>query len=367
MTARQQQLGIMREIHRIMQTYLLSKHGETGEKRPIPDGALTESNWFWAYGQVLNRAVELPWRGNVTKLAVVPLLDVLNHANAPACTAELVYRWGGEGEREGQGEGESEGRGGGGAGVERGQESRVDVVLARNVRAGEEITVSFGAFSSTSHEHAPPQQQLEAGPERPLHSGGLSNTQLLVHYGFAVPVNTHEVVALDAGLGAEPDDAALPLKRTIIEQNSLDTSALVNTTGELPPLFLQALRTKHLSDMDLRVLERFKYDFHPRNGFFSLQNELKVHLLLVSSLEDLLKTYPTTLRQDQSLGQSLLQAASYRPAEQNMHHVHAYHAGIKRVVHFIILRSLATIQALFSKLADRWGVVCVCVCVCVCV
>ena len=142
---------------------------------------------------------------------------------------------------------------------------------------------------------------------------------------------------------------------------------------------MQALRAKHLAARDLDRLEQLKLAFRSEHGYFSLQNELRVHLQLAASLEDLLVSYSSKLKDDKALWQtelnrflslaklgavgglapSALRSSAYSPSSAFLSPPNylasiAYRQALKRVLHSLVLSSLGSVRELFASLSDRW-------------
>jgi hypothetical protein len=116
-------------------------------------------------------------------------------------------------------------------------------------------------------------------------------------------------------------------------------------------------------------LERFNFSFDVKNGFFSLQNEMRTHVQLLASLEILLSQFPTTLVDDLKLLNSgaLLVSGLLVPFPRLSRALHslyppqgpelppvAYRIAVKRVIHTTILRSFAQLERVFTELSRRW-------------
>jgi len=170
---------------------------------------------------------------------------------------------------------------------------------------------------------------------------------------FSLPVNAFEYIELDSGMNDKSmadDPNLIDKKRKIMLLNGLPEKARIGADGVLPEEFLHSLRCKQLSDEDVRHLSQWKYKFLPANGFFSVQNELKVHTELTSSVEALLQAYPTRVRQDLDLLENLVHDPLYR----NLRYVVSYRLSIKRILHALVLRSLSAIDRLFGDVVRRW-------------
>jgi len=175
----------------------------------------------------------------------------------------------------------------------------------------------------------------------------------MLQFGFSLPVNAFEYIELDSGINdnAMSDDPhMLDKKRKIMQLNNLPPRARIGADGMLPEDFVHSLRCKQLSEEDVRHLSRWQYEFLPSNGFFSVQNELKVYTELTSSVEALLQAYPTTLRDDLDLLERLMRD----PLDRTMRYVVSYRLSIKRILHALVLRSLSAIDRLFSDVVRRW-------------
>lgn len=136
--------------------------------------------------------------------------------------------------------------------------------------------------------------------------------------------------------------------------NDLDHGALVGIDGKLPPEFVHALRAKHLSVEDILHLEKNEYEFLPEHGYLSLQNELKWHLQLVVSVENLLSVYPTTLLDDIALLDKTLMSGGRGAHASHTVHALSYRVTLKRILHALILRSLDDVSHLFHNISTHW-------------
>lgn len=105
---------------------------------PFPSSAAAPTHIQWGFGCVRSRAFSL----GPDRFAVVPFLDAANHADADPARPAAAYRF-----VEGEGTGVDDG-------------DRVELVMLRGVRVGEEVTVSY------------------TGPE------GATNRRLMAQYGF---------------------------------------------------------------------------------------------------------------------------------------------------------------------------------------
>eukprot|EP01006_Ploeotia_vitrea_P043349 TRINITY_DN66720_c7_g1_i2.p2 TRINITY_DN66720_c7_g1~~TRINITY_DN66720_c7_g1_i2.p2 ORF type:complete len:314 (+),score=163.29 TRINITY_DN66720_c7_g1_i2:1050-1991(+) len=219
------------------------------------------------------------------------------------------------------------------------ESSVVKVIAARDLIPGEELLISY------------------SGKDVPM-----TNTQLMAQYGIALARNDYESIRLDLGLSTLPRDELSQHRDHVIKSNQLETEATIRMNGVIPPGFLQALRAKELTAQDFRHLAQFEYRFKPENGYFSLQNELRVHLQLLGSIETLL-THPTTLQQDVAKLVPQPDKQQEQEQEQTQHVVDkasdeyqilAYRVALKRVLHVIILRSFQLVRDLFMDLSKRW-------------
>lgn len=301
----------------------------------FPAGAFTEAWWNWAYATVMNSAFRLAAavpaercdasgscevvEQAVGTLALLPLASDMNYANPRHATAELVVVPGAAAASAGEG---------GAAPPSLGPGTVVRVVAARELAEGDELLLAYGGEPMT-------------------------NTELLVQFGFALPVNEAEGVRLDLGLddpSLEREDPLLRHRQHIISANGLATSTVVRLDAAVDPLFMHALRAKELFDADIRGLARLDYAFSPEVGYFSLQNELRVHVQLLGSVEGILSGYPTTLREDMALlaagGAGLSPAAAQAVA---------FRVAVKRVLHATMLSSFDRLRAVFDGLVGRWG------------
>jgi len=387
LAARNQQLDTITESYLAFDEILKS---QTKYSTLFPSG-FTEKWYRWAYGVVLNQAFEVPVRDvhgvQGALLVLIPVLNHVNHANPPYFNARLV--WNNEATQKvplphehtpGSPDHTPAPMTGYGS---------LSFIAARDIRSGEEITFTYGSMSAVplmilnettlnvSHPELHHHDAVESHTSRQKASNssdeahftddsffqplGLSNSQLLVHYGFALPANEFERVALDVGLDAESEMVAehhydmVELKRQIIDLNDLDHGTLVGLDGRLDAYFIQALRTKHLTAEDLHHLAANEYEFSPEHGYLSLQNELKWQLQMVVSLENLLATYPTTLQTDLTDLRTTLNTYGRSAHSNHTMHAVAYRVTLKRIVHALILRSLHNIHELFLNVSTNWS------------
>jgi hypothetical protein len=375
--ARSQQLDTITESYLAFDELLKSKP----EYATLFPSGFTEKWYRWAYGIVLNTAVEVPVRDEEgvqgALLVLVPAFNHLNHANPPYYNAKFTWNEdpailahlhapmdpnvkkpfpAGHGS--------------------------ISLVAVRDIKAGEEITITYGSLSAipllvanqsalanSTHEEAAIGRDKHHNDTTESHFTtesffqqlGLSNSQLLVHYGLALPTNEFERVALDIGLDSdalgveEHHWEVMELKRQIIDLNDLDHGTLIGLDGRLDQFFIQALRTKHLTAEDLAHLAGTEYEFSPENGYLSLQNELKWQLQLVVSIENLLTAYPTTLAADLEHIRTMLYTQGRAAHGSNVLHALAYRVSLKRVLHSLILRSLQNINDLFLNISTQWS------------
>ena len=382
--ARGQQLDTITESYLAFDELLKSKP----EYASLFPSGFTERWYRWAYGIVLNTAVEVPIRDEEgargALLVLVPALDHINHANPPYQNAALRWNYDDAADAAAVEAGKAfvaSGPNPDGShrhGVSRGSGS-LSLYAVRDLKAGEELVITYGSLTAiplltnttkNSTEHTEQQgRQRHSGETNESHftadsffqQVGLSNSQLLVHYGLALPSNEYERVALDIGLDADTVGVAehhydvLELKRQIIDLNELDHGTLVGLDGRLDPFFIQALRTKHLTQEDLAHLSVNEYEFSPEHGYLSLQNELKWQLQLVVSIEGLLTAYPTTLQADVAQMHTLLHAHGRGAHGNNLLHSLAYRVSLKRVLHSLVLRQLHNINELFLNISAGWA------------
>jgi len=385
----------------------------------FPKGTLTQESYLKAYVTVLNHAIEIPavqsaeahtisdWIKTVLEsatspsdasssaddsiLALAPVLQFINHANPELSNTYLTTVFPVA------------------AGL---APLAIRLRATRDIAAGEELTISYGSFyqyhrilarAKAAKKSPEIAEKLKASLNEPttfenhdarevrLEPAPLSNTQLLLQHGISLPVNTAEAIALEAGidnnnptptpgpngerLGPETPELT-NMRKELIRRNHLNTTALLTMTdGPSSPehgSFLQALRTKHLSERDMKRLLESNIEFHPRFGYFSLQNELRVFLGLASSLEELLLSYPTMLKDDKQdwlneakafLAQrnalcakaedrAACVAARVPPARLS---ALAHRQALKRVLHTLVLDSLHSVRNLFASLRERWS------------
>ena len=125
-------------------------------------------------------------------------------------------------------------------------------------------------------------------------------------------------------------------------------NAVIRLDGKVPASFLQALRAKELGPQDVEMLARMDYSFKPEMGFFSLHNELRTHVQLLSSVEQIMGVYPTTLKEDLSF---LREATPL----SHTHTALSYRIAMKRVLHTIMIRCFDRLRNVFSDLSSRWN------------
>jgi Rubisco LSMT substrate-binding len=209
--------------------------------------------------------------------------------------------------------------------------SVMEIVASRDISAGDELLFPYTTTNIS-----------------------LTNSQLLLQYGISMHTNEYEGVALDAGASLDPISDPLAAHRHHINKvNELQDRAIIRLKVDFPASFWQSLRVKELNQEDMKHLAVFKYEFKPENGYFSLQNELRVNIRVLSSIESLLDQYDTTLIQDLELLGNLTDGS------RNLQHLPSlnailYRVSIKRVLHAIILKSFINLKTVFSDLADKW-------------
>lgn len=384
--ARGQQLDTITESFVAWEELLKSKPAYAAL---FPSG-FTERWYRWAYGSVLNTAVEVPIRDEEGEmgamLVMIPLVGHINHANPPY--ANIALKWNYDAAADAAAIEAAKAVPAGADGkkpVSSHGSGSLSIIALRDIKAGEELFISYGSITAVpllkhpgnaTHPHADSIEGHHTSRDR--HSNdtsneshftqdsffqqtGLSNSQLLVHYGVALPSNEYERVALDIGLDTDSVGVSehhwdvLELKKQIIDLNELDHGTLVGLDGVLDKFFVQALRTKHLTQEDLAHLAVNEYEFSPEHGYLSLQNELKWQLQLVVSIENLLTAYPTTLQEDIDIIRDLIAKEGRAAHGSNMIHAIAYRAALKRVLHALILRSLSNISSLFLNISTQWS------------
>ncbi len=166
------------------------------------------------------------------------------------------------------------------------------------------------------------------------------------------------------------------------------------------------MRASSLARVSLSLLQHYSYNFKPANGFLSLENELQVHMRLISSIEvrapagcasrsrgrlparpahcvpsarvsrraapsptqSLLEVYPTTLNDDlkhlregfAALANVERQVIAYRVAIKRYRAACPFFiisqpaVALSSVLHAIILRHFGELQNVFLALTDRW-------------
>jgi hypothetical protein len=372
--ARSQQLDTITESYMAFDEMLKTKPEYS---KLFPSG-FTEKWYRWAYGIVLNTAIEVPIRDEEGEqgalLVLVPAFNQLNHANPPYANARLV--WNEHPAILAHTKNTPQAR------PYPAEHGSVSLVAMRDIRQGEELTITYGSLSAiplhnvnNTHQNVNHTGVDATGRDRHHNDTseshftlesffqqlGLSNSQLLVHYGIALPANEYERVALDIGLDSDAVGVeehhwdVLELKRHIIDLNELDHGTLIGLDGKLDPYFIQALRTKHLTAEDLAHLAGTEYEFSPEHGYLSLQNELKWQLQLVVSIENLLTAYPTTLAADTERIRMILAQQGQFAHTSNGLHALAYRITLKRILHSLILRSLQNIHELFLNISTSWS------------
>ena len=370
--ARSQQLDTITEGYLAWDELLKTKQ----EYANLFPSGFTEKWYRWAYGVVLNTAIEVPIRDEEGQqgalLVLAPGFTHLNHANPPYLNAR--FQW--NEDPAVLAHIAAHPTGNPTTPFPHGHGS-VSLIATRDIKAGEEITITYGSLSAipllthtgnhSVHDEALIGRDKHAHDKTDSHFTyesffqqlGLSNSQLLVHYGIALPTNEYERVALDIGLdndGVEEHHwEAMELKKQIIDLNELDHGTLIGIDGRLDPFFVQALRTKHLTAEDLAHLAATEYEFSPENGYLSLQNELKWQLQLVVSIENLLTAYPTTLAEDLQQIRSMLYSQGAYAHTSNMLHSLAYRSNLKRILHSLILRTLENVNHLFLNISTSWA------------
>eukprot|EP00939_MAST-03C_sp_MAST-3C-sp1_P004615 g4615.t1 len=316
----------------------------------FPDGALTYNNFLWSYATVSSRAFSInvtaahgfallssddedgyrhlggvgndpttnPTRDGAAVLSYImaPFAGLLNHHNSvPAL--QFTYGF-------------------------NDKDESLEIFADQDYAAGEQVYISYGI---------------------------LTNPDLMLNYGFVLPNNVYETV----GLSFEPADQS---KMEEIARHGLGphTKTHVSLTGDPSHEFIAAMRVNnHISPGRVEETPRsgassasspppVESESSLTNPFrpISSASEFEMFQSLLLNVEQLLRTYPTTLRDDlrrvrllsssEALdmddddGPSTVEGASLTPrAAQAL----IFRIEMKRILHATILRCLRGIESAF--------------------
>jgi hypothetical protein len=117
---------------------------------------------------------------NATALVLMPLLQYFNHANPPHANTRWVHLP---------------------ADASKGElTGSLGIIALADIAAGDELTVSYSAYSALPLEGNDAAADPPATKFVPIDNyypqRGLSNTQLLLHYGIALPFNGNKLYSL---------------------------------------------------------------------------------------------------------------------------------------------------------------------------
>eukprot|EP00753_Platysulcus_tardus_P008860 PLAT167.3.p1 GENE.PLAT167.3~~PLAT167.3.p1 ORF type:complete len:393 (-),score=167.79 PLAT167.3:72-1250(-) len=194
----------------------------------------------------------------------------------------------------------------------------------------------------------------KAGEEVFIQYGIMTNSDLLINYGFALEDNSFESVGFS--LGISEDDPLHDSKQQLLSDYGLGnyTHAHISLDGEANGRFIQAMRVRSLMRQELNETEdgQLFLDREDVMQPISAFNELRVFETLAENAEALLSQFETTLWEDVQL----LRNAD-RPAHYTFNALHAviYRTEVKRILHAILLEAFWGMRSAYRLLHETYA------------
>ncbi|XP_075700172.1 actin-histidine N-methyltransferase [Rhinoderma darwinii] len=232
-------------FYKVIQTH------PNASKLPLKD-SFTFDDYRWAVSSVMTRQNQIPTEdGSRVTLALIPLWDMCNHTNGLITTGYNL------------------------------EDDRCECVALQEFKEGEQIYIFYGTRS---------------------------NAEFVIHNGFFFENNAHDRVKIK--LGVSKSDRLYAMKAEVLARAGIPTSSVFALHVIEPPISAQLLAFLRVFCMSEEELKEHLIGDHAIDKIFTLgnsefpvswDNEIKLWTFLEARASLLLKTYRTTVEDDQQL------------------------------------------------------------------
>ncbi|KAE8586395.1 hypothetical protein XENTR_v10021654 [Xenopus tropicalis] len=229
-------------FYKVIQTH------PNANKLPLKD-SFTFDDYRWAVSSVMTRQNQIPTEdGSRVTLALIPLWDMCNHTNGLITTGYNL------------------------------EDDRCECVALQDFKSGEQIYIFYGTRS---------------------------NAEFVIHNGFFFENNLHDRVKIK--LGVSKSDRLYAMKAEVLARAGIPTSSVFALHVTEPPISAQLLAFLRVFCMNEDELKGHLIGDHAIDKIFTLgnsefpvswENEIKLWTFLEARASLLLKTYKTTVEDD---------------------------------------------------------------------